>query len=81
MMWLHDHVVEDAASAATYLNEVRDQALSERNTVVCITACSVPTSKQFQSTCSRAVQQGDAEWIHRYVAGRVRTPDAELSAI
>ncbi len=37
MMWLHDHVVEGAASAATYLNEVRNQALSERNTVVCIT--------------------------------------------
>ncbi len=41
----------------------------------------MPTSKQFQSTCSWAVQQGNAEWIHRYVAGRVRTPDAELSAI
>ena len=80
-LWVHEHIVIGADSSVTHLDELRNSALSERNTVVCITACSVPTVKQFQSTCSWVVQHGSAEWIHRYVAGRVRTPDAELSAI
>ena len=81
MLWLHEDIVEGTSSDATHLDELRYTALSERNTVVGLTACSVPTSKQFQSTCGWALQHGQSEWIHRTVAGRFRTPDAELTAI
>ena len=81
MMWLHDHVVEGASSPVSHLDEWREKALSERHTMVGITSCSVPANKQFQSTCGWALQHGQTEWIHRTVAGRFRTPDAELTAI
>ncbi len=81
MMWLHDHVVEGASSPVSHLDKWREQALSERHTMVGITSCSVPANKQFQSTCGWALQHAQTEWIHRTVAGRFRTPDAELTAI
>ncbi len=55
---------------------------SQKDTpMVGITSCSVPANKQFQSTCGWALQHGQTEWIHRTVAGRFCTPDAELTAI
>ncbi len=81
MMWLHDYVVEGASSPVSHLDEWREKALSERHTMIGITSCSVPANKQFQSTCGWALQHGQTEWIHRTVAGRFRTPDAELTAI
>ncbi len=72
--------MEGASSPVSHLDEWREKALSERHTMVGITSCSVPANKQFQSTCGWALQHGQTEWIHRTVAGRFRTPDAELTA-